>query len=100
GTPHIVHFSAVLLASALLTAPWPSLRSVAIAMGAGAFAGVVYSIIVVRRARRQTGYRPVLEDWIWHTILPLAAYCGFGAAAAALTYDVQDALFAVAAVSL
>src|SRR5438067_11603141 len=42
GTPNIVHFSAVLLASALLTAPWPSLRSVAITMGAGALAGVVY----------------------------------------------------------
>src|SRR3954463_3303923 len=55
GTPNIVHFSAVLLVSAVLSAPWPSLRSVDFAMGACAVAGLVYGVIVVRRARRQTG---------------------------------------------
>src|SRR5262245_57201002 len=100
GTPNIVHFSAVLLVSALLSAPWPSLRSVDFAMGACAVAGVVYGVIVVRRARRQTSYQPVLEDWVWHAILPLVAYGVMTVAAAGLTFDVRDALFAVAASAL
>jgi hypothetical protein len=100
GTPNIVHFSAVLLVAALLSAPWPSLRSVDFAMGTCAGAGVVYGIIVVRRARRQTVYQPVLEDWIWHAILPLVAYGVMTVAAAGLTFDVRDALFAVAGSAL
>jgi hypothetical protein len=100
GTPNIVHLSAVLLVAALLSAPWPSLRAVDFAMGACAVAGVVYGLIVVRRARRQTGYQPVLEDWIWHAVLPLAAYGVLTVAAAGLTFDVRDALFAVAASAL
>jgi hypothetical protein len=100
GTPNIVHFSAVLLVAALLSAPWPSLRSVDVAIGACAFAGLVYGVIVVRRARRQTEYQPVLEDWIWHAALPLVAYGVLTVAAAGLTFAVEDALFAVAASAL
>jgi len=100
GTPNIVHFSAVLLVSAILSAPWPSLRSVDFAMGACAVAGVGYGVIVVRRARRQTTYQPVLEDWIWHAVLPLVAYGVMTVAAAGLTLDVRDALFAIAGASL
>src|SRR3954470_22832895 len=100
GTPNIVHFSAVLLVSAILSAPWPSLRSVDFAMGTCAVAGVVYGFIVVRRARRQTSYQPVLEDWIWHAGLPLVAYGVMTLAAAGLAFDVRDALFAVAGSAL
>ena len=100
GTPNIVHFSAVLLVSAILSAPWPSLRSVDVAMSACTVAGVVYGIVVVRRARRQTTYQPVLEDWVWHAVLPLVAYGVMTVAAAGLTFDVRDALFAIAAASL
>lgn len=74
GTPNIVHFSAVLLVSAILSAPWPTLSGAATAVGVcGAF-GVVYTLIVIRRAGRTTEYKPVLEDWIWHACLPLVAY--------------------------
>src|SRR4051812_29663308 len=100
GTPNIVHFSAVLLVSAILSAPWPSLRSVDFAMGACAVAGLVYGVVVLRRARRQTSYEPVLEDWIWHAALPIVAYGALTIAAAGLTFDVQDALFAVAGAAL
>jgi hypothetical protein len=74
GTPTIVHFCVVLLISAILSAPWPALSGGGIALGACGLAGVVYAVIVVRHARRQTGYVPVLEDWIWHSVLPLIAY--------------------------
>jgi hypothetical protein len=74
GTPTIVHFCAVLLISAILSAPWAALSSVGLALGACGLAGVVYAALVVRHARRQTGYKPVLEDWIWHAALPIIAY--------------------------
>ena len=74
GTPTVLHFCAALLVSALLSAPWKSLSPAGVSMAVCGVAGVVYVAIVVRRARRTEGYKPVLEDWIWHTILPLVAY--------------------------
>src|ERR1700694_3530917 len=59
GTPTIVHFCAVLLVSAILSAPWPGLSSVSPALGACGFAGIVYGLIIVERARSLTQYRPV-----------------------------------------
>ena len=76
GTPTIVHFCAVLLVAAILSAPWPTLTSVAMALGACGLAGLIYSLIVLQRTRRQSGYRPVFEDWLWFAILPLIAYSG------------------------
>src|SRR5690349_17430838 len=69
STPTIVHLCSVLLNSAILSAPWHRLSSAALAIAAFAAAGVVYTLLVVRRAVQQTQYVPVLEDWIWHTIL-------------------------------
>ncbi|HBB88389.1 MAG TPA: hypothetical protein DC047_12315 [Blastocatellia bacterium] len=74
GTPTIVHFCAVLLVSAILSAPWRGLAGVSIALGVCGLAGVVYGLIVLKRARLQTRYKPVFEDWLWHTVLPLIAY--------------------------
>jgi hypothetical protein len=100
GTPTVVHFSAVLLGSAALSAPWHRLGSAALALVLCGLAGIVYSLIVTRRARRATGYKPVLEDWIWHVVLPLAAYTGATGAAIALPYRPESALFAIAAAAL
>jgi hypothetical protein len=100
GTPTIVHFCAVLLVSAILSAPWPTLASVGLALGACGLGGVAYGVIVVRRARQQTGYRPVLEDWLWHALFPLLAYAAVGIAAATLRIHVMTALFVVAAATL
>jgi hypothetical protein len=100
GTPTVVHFSAVLLASAVMSAPWRSIAIVAAAIAAFGLAGIVYMIIVVRRARRQTTYKPVLEDWIWHASLPLVAYIAVLAAGLALRRDADDALFTIGAASV
>ena len=59
---------------AFVSAPWHSLSSVAYALGVCGIAGVAYGVIVLRRARQQTGYKPVFEDWLWHTVLPAIAY--------------------------
>jgi len=74
ATPTVVHFGAVLLLSALLRVPWQSIATAAALWGLIGFAGVVYGVIVVRRMRRQTAYRPDLEDWLFHALLPSAAY--------------------------
>lgn len=74
ATPTIVHFSMVLLVSAILSSPWPRLSEPAAALWMCAAGGIIYTLIVVRRAHRTTLYQPVLEDWIWYCILPLLAY--------------------------
>jgi hypothetical protein len=74
GTPTIVHFCAVLLVSAILSAPWRGLFGVSFALGVSGLAGVLYGLIVLKRARRQSGYSPVFEDWLFHVVLPLIAY--------------------------
>jgi len=100
GTPTIVHFCVVLLVSAILSAPWPTLSGAATAVGICGVAGVVYSLIVVRRARRTTVYKPVMEDWIFHACLPLIAYVVLASAAATLPRRHVPALFGIGAVAL
>jgi hypothetical protein len=100
GTPTVVHFSAVLLASAVMSAPWRSIGNVSATVAVGGLAGVAYGLIVVRRARRQTSYQPVLEDWIWHALLPLVAYGAITAAGFALRRDADAALFAIGAAAV
>ena len=74
ATPTIVHFSVVLLISAILSAPWTALAGPGLALGACGLAGLVFVVVAIRHARRQTDYKPVMEDWIWHAALPLIAY--------------------------
>jgi len=100
GTPNIVHFCAALVVSAALSAPWRSLTNVAGAVGVCGAAGVVYALIVLHRARRQTSYKPVLEDWLWHTVFPIAAYTTIVIACALVSKDPEHALFSVAAAVL
>jgi hypothetical protein len=74
ATPTIVHFSITLLVSALLRAPWTSVRAAAFACGAVGLCGLIYTLLVARRIARQTGYRPDAEDWSFHILLPVLAY--------------------------
>jgi len=100
GTPTVVHFGAVLLVAAILSAPWRAIEHAAFVVGACGFAGVLYSLVVVRRERRQKGYQPVLEDWVWYAALPFIGYGGLAGAAIALVRDVEHPLFVIAASSL
>lgn len=100
ATPSIVHFCIALLTSATLSAPWRGLGSPAIALGLTGLAGVLYTAIVIRRTRRQTGYQPVFEDWLWHACLPLVAYVSIVGAAVAIPSYAESALFVVGAASL
>jgi len=100
GTPTIVHFSAALLNAAILSAPWRRLASAAAAIGVFACGSVIYLLLVVRRSRRQTDYVPVLEDWIWHFVLPLVCYAALLVAAMVLPAHPAPVLFVVGAASL
>src|SRR4051794_36077516 len=74
GTPNVVHFGAALFISAVLTTPWQSLLGPALVLGVSGMVGIGYITVVTVRARRQVDYKPVLEDWIWHNVLPAVAY--------------------------
>jgi hypothetical protein len=100
GTPTVVHFCAVLLISAVMSAPWAALVGPARMLGITGIAGVVYTVVVTRRARRQSGYKPVLEDWLWHAGLPFIAYLVLFVAHFPMSHHVTGSLFAVGAVAL
>ena len=77
STPTIVHFTTVLLLSAVMVAPVRGplanyVFAVLITLG-GPWPGVAYSLFNARHMRR-AGYKPQFEDWLFYAILPLAAY--------------------------
>lgn len=100
GTPTVVHFCAALMLSAVVSAPWHRLGSAAVVLGACGAGGLVYTAIVSRRSIRQTGYKPVLEDWVWHSIVPTLAYAALFVASVILPFHPGPALFVVGTVSL
>jgi hypothetical protein len=100
STPQIVHFSAVLLLTALLRAPWHGIGPAAVLWGIVGLAGIIYEIMVVRMMRGQTVYRPAFEDWLFHVTLPFAAYALLAASAIAAFYRPTEAQFAVGAAAL
>ena len=100
GTPNVVHFCAVLLMGAMLSAPWPGLSGVALAIGAMGLAGIVYVSIVVKRANTQKNYTPDRGDWTWHAALPMIAYSAILVASFVLRRNAEAALFVLGGASL
>ena len=99
-TPSVVHFGVVLLLSAFASAPWNGIGVVGILWGLIGFGGLVYTLIVARRLRVQTIYKPVFEDWLFHVLLPLAAYAAMMVSGCAACAHGRRALFLVAAAAL
>jgi hypothetical protein len=100
ATPTIVHFGAALLLSALVRVPWHAIAPAAVLWGLVGLSGAGYVAIVTRRMRRQADYRPVFEDWLFHVLLPLAAYLLLPVAAVAAVSRPREALFGIAAAAL
>ena len=100
STPSVVHFAVVLLLSAIISAPWHTIGAVGVVWGLMGISGIVYALIVARRMRLQTAYRPVFEDWLSHALLPLAAYAILAVSAYVAQSHARPALFLVAAATL
>ena len=100
STPTIVHFATVLFLAAAMCAPCRAIFPVALVWGAAGLAGVVYSVLVTRRLRRQAAYEPESEDWVFYAALPIAAYAALGASALLSLGQPGMSLFFAAGASL
>ena len=96
ATPNVIHFGAVLLMSAILSAPWHEIVHAALVWGLLGLLGLVYEIVIAWRMQTQTLYRAVFEDWLFHAVLPLAAYATLAGSAFAARPHASGALACVA----
>jgi hypothetical protein len=95
ATPTIVHFSIALLISALLCAPWETIRVATALCGLFGAAAAVYVLITAWRMRAQTAYSPDFEDWLFHVVLPLVAYGILVASPFTVFLQARQTLFAI-----
>ena len=100
STPTVLHFGVVLFVSALSRVPWDSIVPGAIVCGAIGVGGILYIVFVTWRIRQQNVYDPVVEDWLFHCILPLAAYATLAVSALYLTSSTRNAFLATAGAAL
>lgn len=100
STPSVVHFAVTLLLSAVMSAPWHTIGGAAVFWGLVGLGGVVYSLVVARRLKLQTAYKPVFEDWLFHALLPLAAYATLAVSVFVALSQPRPALFLVGAATL
>jgi hypothetical protein len=100
GTPTIVHFCAVLLLAALVATPGQTSGSLSLCFTISGLTGLAYASVVVLRTRKQTGYKPVLEDWIFHALLPIVAYACLFINGLFLRWHPVGSLYIVAATAL
>jgi len=100
ATPTIIHFGTVLGLSGILSAPWDGIGAAVVLWGLVGLSGVVYAAIVTRRMRAQTAYQPEFEDWLFHVLLPMAAYITLAVSAYAARFHLREALFGVGAAVL
>lgn len=100
ATPSVVHFGVVLLLSAIISAPWDGMAAIAALWALVGLCGAAYGFVIVRRLRVQTAYRPVFEDWLFHVLLPLAAYAALVVSACVAPSQARAALFLVGTAAL
>ena len=100
GTPTVVHLVGALVVSAIMSAPWPSPAAAGVALALCGVAGLAYGALVIRLTGIQTGYAPVLSDWLWYAILPCGLYALLTLACLFLRASAGVALFVIAAATL
>lgn len=92
GTPTVVHLTGALLLSAIMSVPWHSPANLSIVLGMCGLLGLAYGALVVHRARGQTEYEPVWQDWLWYAVLPFATYAALIVTAFSLRSDQRRAV--------
>src|SRR6185503_2559362 len=98
GTPTVVHFGAVLLLAAIMTAPGHTPGSLTACFLVTAVGGLAYTASAAIHMRRQTDYAPVASDTVWHVVLPALAYVLLFAGSLTVTAHAERALRMVALV--
>src|SRR3954469_20525524 len=76
ATPTIVHFGSVVGIAGIVCSPWHRTLPPAILLATFGIVGLLYSVLVLKRAHAEMDYTPVLEDWIFHVVLPVVCYAG------------------------
>jgi hypothetical protein len=100
ATPTVVHFCAVLLVSAILSMPGQTEGTLSWCIAVAGFSGLVYVGSVVIRMQRTKVYKPVFEDWLWHSGLPLFSYASLLTTGIVMRSSPEPALYVVAAIAL
>lgn len=100
GSPTVVHFGAALFLAAILHAPWQTITIPAVLWGLLGLVGMGYQFVVVWRMRKQSAYKPVVEDWLFYVVLPLAAYTALGLSSFESSSRAGASLFCVGGASL
>lgn len=99
-TPTIIHFGVTLLISGIMLAPWQSEGIAAVLLCVIGFSGLAYTGIIASRMRRQDVYNPQPEDWLFHVVLPLAAYALLALSLFAAPLHLNGMLFGVGTAAL
>lgn len=96
--PTIVHFGIVLALSAFLSMPRQNVTSLSLGFGAAGIGALIYTVVIAANLRRfSIQYAPVVEDWLWHVILPAFLYGALLAMALLVWRQPQHALYGIAA---
>jgi hypothetical protein len=97
-TPTIVHFGTVLAAAAYMCVPQQTILSLSAGFAICGIGTTAYTVVIANNVRRfAIQYTPVVEDWVWHVILPTADYVTLLGMAFLIWYRPQLALYCVAA---
>lgn len=94
-TPTVVHFTTVMFLAALLSAPCSEITTPATVWGCVGAAGILFSARIILHVRRQDSYQPVLEDWLFHVVLPVLSYMNLLMAAVFAPIHLRGSLFGV-----
>jgi hypothetical protein len=98
-TPTIVHFSTVFALAAYMSVPNQTVMSLSLGLGVVGIGTLIYTAVIANNVRRfAIQYEPVIEDWIWHVILPALDYAALVAVAFLIWHKVQLTLYCTAAV--
>ncbi len=100
-TPTIVHFGTVLGLSCFISMPHQNVLALSVGFGSTATGLLIYTGAITANMRRfAQDYVPVLEDWIWHVILPILVYGVLLAMALGLWRQPRQSLYGIAAALL
>jgi hypothetical protein len=100
-TPTIVHFGTVLGLSCFVSVPHQNIVGLSVGFGSTATGLLIYTGAITSSMRRFAHqYVPVLEDWIWHVILPAVIYCVLLAMALFLWRDPRESMYGIASALL